>query len=391
MIYDRTGAYVGQLSPGTDFQPTDVGVSADGAVYALDQNGTLVHRFDAAGRYTALRMPYDSSGIRADNFAVQSDGTFWLLYRHGLVEHRDRAGALMGAFTVPIEGLTPGLAAAPDGHLFVGRLNGGVREYSPSGSLVRTLDVPGDSRLSIAPDGDLVTSVSDTRVDVLGPDGAYRRTLNALDRDYIHSIAVDDAGRMYAGLGDRVAILDRNGGVVGRFGEAGTGVGQFDGTRLGVLGDVLTIAERGNNRVTRVRIDPSAPGPPEPSSYGMVYFDAKTIAVRGARAQVPLACVGRSATACAGSVTLLRSSVKARGRLKRKDVLANAPFRVGRSGVVALKLKRAQRRTLSRKRKVKVQLLVVSKQGGPIFRRVTLKLRTKAKATPKKKAKTARR
>jgi hypothetical protein len=106
---------------------------------------------------------------------------------------------------------------------------------------------------------------------------------------------------------------------------------------------------------------------------------------------VPLTCVGLLAAACTGSVTLLRSSVKSRGRLMRKDVLANAPFRVGRSGVVALKLKSAARRTLSRKRKVKVQLLVVSKQGGPIFRRVTLKLRAKTNTTPKKTSKSRRR
>jgi len=28
-------------------------VSADGTVYALDYSGTLVHRFDPGGRYTA--------------------------------------------------------------------------------------------------------------------------------------------------------------------------------------------------------------------------------------------------------------------------------------------------------------------------------------------------
>ena len=79
-VYDRSGAYVGRLSPGGDFQPIDVGVSADGAVYALDASGTLVHRFDAAGRYTALRLPNGPHlWERAESFAVQSDGTFWLL------------------------------------------------------------------------------------------------------------------------------------------------------------------------------------------------------------------------------------------------------------------------------------------------------------------------
>jgi sugar lactone lactonase YvrE len=637
-VYDRAGAYVGQLSPGTDFQPVDVGVSTDGTVYALDLSGTLVHRFDAAGRYTALKMPYGYSGtpganVRSDSFAVQSDGTFWILYRQGFVEHRDRAGALIGSFTVPVQSNLPAITAAPDGHLLVGNPDGDVSEYSPSGSLVRTLNVPAGSRMSIAPDGDLVSGVvstvyrigrdgtgltqfgshgtapgafeqiegvavappgalaagrpgeevfvvadrdnhrvqivapdgaplavigapqdstllhpaaawgmpdgrllvADTHnrrivsytpsgafggrvdagvavwpeagaynpasgesivldgtvrrlgadgtwlgswplrddeggtgfgpalavgedgtiyaahapgahgavitayapdgtptrrisdphlagptglapgpggelfvlesdgshewVDVLGPDGTYRRKIDALCRDTTHSIAVDAAGRIYAGQANRIAIFDRDGAVLARFGEAGTGIGQFDGTRLSVLGNVLTIAEVGNNRVTRVRIDPAALGSPEPApcnrvyapiSSGRVHFGARTIAVRRARARVPLACVGAAAARCAGSVTLLRRSVKARGRLKRKDVLASAPFRVGRSGLVALKLKPAERRTLRRKHKLKVQLLVASKRGGPILRDVTLKLK-KAKATPKKKVKTTRR
>jgi len=302
------------------------------------------------------------------------------------------------------------LAVGADGTIYAAnapQAHGGViAAYAPDGTPTRRIGDPHIDRpigLAPGPGGELFVleggGVNHTAVDVLGPDGAYRRTLDALGCVYTHSIAVDGAGRIYAGLGDRIAIFDRNGALLARFGEAGTGVGQFEGTRLSVLGNVLTITETHNNRVTRVRIDPSALGPPKPAPCGTVYFGARTIAVLGARAQVPLACGGTFAAGCAGSVTLLRSSVKARARLKRKDVLASAPFRLARSGLVALKLKRAERRTLSRKRKLKVQLLVAPKRGAPILRRVTLKLPAKAKAAPtkakakakQKKAKTKRR
>ena len=89
-------------------------------------------------------------------------------------------------------------------------------------------------------------------VEVSGPDGTYRRTIDALGCIDANSIAVDAAGRVYAGLGNRIAIFDRYGALLARFGEAGTGVGQFDGTRLSVLGNVLTSEDPVRDRVQPV-------------------------------------------------------------------------------------------------------------------------------------------
>lgn len=614
-VYDRSGSFAGKLSPGghAHFQPVEVGVSADGVVYVLEQNGVAVHRFDAAGRYLGeLRMPYGYSGatysIRADHFAVQGDGTFWMLYRHGLVEHRDGRGALLGSFTVAADDLT-GIGAANDGHVFVGRLNGGFTEYAANGAPLGTLNIAGAS-VAFAPDGDLVSGfagsiwrinrdgtgrteigggagapgsftqvagvavapagalsagrpgeqtlvVSDsashrvhivapdgtplavvgeaqpsrllrpqaawgtpdggmlvadtsnrrlvrfaatgafagradagidsypeagahnpatgdsviidgggggvrrfdaggaslgswplpgggsgfgraitaaddgtvyvansptprgglivahrpdgtpirtisgghvdrplalapapggelfvvegglgnaTVVDVFGPDGAHRRTMSELDCLYVKSIAVDHAGRIYAGLGDAIAVLDRSGALLARFGERGAGLGQFDGTRLSVLGNVLTIAETDNNRVTRVRIDATAFGAAERQPCGSVALATTTLTVKGASARVPLRCSGTFAAACDGSVAILRSSVGRGKRLKRKDVLARNAFRVAGAGVVALRLKKSDRRTLRSKRRLKARLLVRPSRGTPIYRRVTLRL-----------------
>jgi hypothetical protein len=104
-------------------------------------------------------------------------------------------------------------------------------------------------------------------------------------------------------------------------------------------------------------------------------------ALKGSSAQVPLGCDGTLATGCDGAVVLLRSSVKAGRRLRRKDVLASAPFRIGRSGIVAMKLSKADRRTLRTKRRLKARLVVRSRQGATIARRVTLRMPKKRAAT----------
>ncbi len=629
VVFDRAGAYFGKLvTPSPWFSPVDVGVSSDGAVYALDGSGTQVHRFDATGGYALLQMPYGFSGtptvdVRADRFAVQADGTFWMLYRHGLVEHRSATGALLGSFTVPPENMT-GIGVAADGNVFIGRQNGGFTEYTPGGTAVRSISSYPGFHLAFAGDGDVISSwgstitraerdgsgyteigssggapgqlsqvagiavappgalaaqrpgeeayvvadrdnhrvqvlatdgtalavigapqgstllapsaawgtsdgglvvadtmnrrvvrfsaagafagradggldgwprggarnpatgdnivmngafavrrfgtdgtllggwpmpgvvegasnsgfggaiataadgtiwaahspaprggsvvaysatgvalrriadghidnpiglaagpggelyvvegggVNSTAVDVFGPDGTFRRRLDALGCVYAESVAVDDAGRIYAGLRNKIAIFDRSGALLARFGEPGSALGQFDGTQLSMLGNVLTITEQDNNRITRVRIDPAAFGAPESQPCGSVQFAATTIPVRSARAQVPLGCSGTFAAACEGAVALLRAGLRSGRRPKAKDVLASTSFRVGRSAIVALKLKKAERRTLSRKRRLKARIIVQPRRGAPITRRVTLTLPARPKASKRR-------
>jgi len=183
-------------------------------------------------------MPYGfsgtaTSGVRADNFAVQSDGTLWVLYRHGLVEHRDRAGALIGSFTVPTTGIT-GITAAPDGHLFVGYLNDGVSEYSPTGTIVRTLNVPGASRMSIAPDGDLVTGIM-ASVHRIERDGTGLRQFGTRGSapgafEAIEGVAVAAPGALAAGRPDEDAF------VVVDVGNHRVQIIAPDGAPLAVLG-----------------------------------------------------------------------------------------------------------------------------------------------------------
>jgi hypothetical protein len=94
---------------------------------------------------------------------------------------------------------------------------------------------------------------------------------------------------------------------------------------------------------------------------------------------VPLACHGAIGAACEGAVVLLSSRAKAGRPLKPKDVLATAPYRVAARDFVRVKLKQAERKILSRKRRLKARIVVRPSRGAAITRRVTLALPPKAK------------
>ena len=616
-VYDSTGRYVRELVPSdplfTGYQPIEVGVSDDGAVFALDSNGAIVWGFDAAGNHR-IRLYLHLNGpseLRADHFAVARDGTLWLLYRNGLVEHRDAAGTLLGSFTVPNRYFTGvsdyfGIGVAADGHVFVSRLND-ILEFAPDGTQLRTFDVGAGRAITFAPNGDLVTGVArtisrigrdgtsvatiesegtapgqfsqvegiavaapgalaagrpgeetlvvadrenhrvqivapdgaalqivgapsqsnlfqplaawgtpdgatvvadaynrrlarfdatgaftgradggvdgfpeagahnvasgenvvidgagaqlrrfaatgstlaswplpgggdgfgraiatgpdgtiyvtnapqphggllaayapdgtllrtnpdrpqaiaasadgelyvvegggvnSTKVDVFGSDLAPRRSLSSLDCITIESIAVDGAGLIYAGSRDRIFVFDRAGSLLARFGQSGTAVGEFDGTQLSILGDVLTITERDNNRVTRVHVDRSALRAPQPSPCGSVGLLTTNLRVKGASAQLRLNCGGALVSGCDGTAVLVRAGAKRGVPLRRKDILSTTPFQVPvRTGqVIPMRLKRSDRRTLNRKRKLSARLMVTPTRGTSLVRRVTLR------------------
>lgn len=190
------------------------------------------------------------------------------------------------------------------------------------------------------------------------------------DRD---SRAVDGAGRVYAGLGGGVAVFDRSGALLARFGSRGSEVGQFGGTQLSVLGDVLTIAEQDNNRVTRVRINSSALATPERAPCGSVSLGSTSVLVQGTRAFVSLGCNGSLALSCDGSLTLVRRSANTAKKPRTKDVIASSAFRVSGRGTATVKLEAADRRVLRKQGRLAARLLVRPKLGGPISRAVVLR------------------
>lgn len=399
-------AIVGAPQASTVLEPEAAWGLPDGAMIVADAGHRRLARFAASGAFEGRADggsagSYDGGALNPVNGeSVVQDGSF-------RVRRFGADGASLGTWMMPgyvdggdIVGWASGVAVAGDGTIWTMHSpeprGGLLAAYRPDGTPVRVVADPHlDRPASIAtgPGGEVFVlegwSNSSSFIDVFGPEGSFRRRLEALNCTRAESIAVDAAGRIYAGLGGNVAILDPSGALLARFGALGSAVGQFSGTVLSVQGDVLTIAERNNNRVTRVRIDPAAltsPGP-EPCGGAIAMELGTTIPVRGAYAQILLNCAGAIGATCDGAVSLLRSSVKAGTPLKRKDVLATSAYRVAGPGLVALKLRAAERKALSRKRRLTARVVVRPKRGAAITRRVTLRLAPKAKAKAKSKAK----
>ena len=195
------------------------------------------------------------------------------------------------------------------------------------------------------------------------------------------SLATDAAGRVYVGDGSKVTVLSSAGALLARFGTAGAAIGQFDGTALSMLGDVLTITELDNNRVTRVRMSQAAlAGPGEPSPCGSVGIATATLRVSGASARAPVQCRGSLAGTCTGTIALVKRGAKAR-KLRRSDILASRAFEVGARNTksVALKLRRAERKVLRSKRVLKLRLVIAPARGAASNVAVTLRLRAGVK------------
>lgn len=399
-------AIVGAPRDSTLLEPRAAWGLPDGGMVVADTGHRRLVRFAASGafegRVDGATDTYPSGGALnpLNGDSVIQDGSFQV--RRFGADGMSLGGWTMAGYVAgrDITGWASGLAVAGDGTIWTTHSpepRGGVlAAYRPDGTLVRAAADPHLDRpasITTGPGGEVFVlegyDNNSSVVDVFGPDGSFRRRLDWLSCTRAESIAVDGAGRIYAALSNGpVLILDRSGALLSRFGRQGSAVGEFSQPRLSVLGDVLTIAEWETGRVTRLRIDPAALATPQPPPCaGVVVMSAATIPVLGAYAQVPLDCGGVLGGTCDGALVLMRSSVRAGRPLKRKDVLATATYRMSGPGFVGLRLKSAERKVLSRKRRLTARVVVRPRRGAAITRRVTLRLAPKAKAKTKAKAK----
>jgi sugar lactone lactonase YvrE len=391
---------IGEPAGGSLVRPNAAWGTPDGGVLVGDASRRRIARFDATGTFTGRADGGRDIYVEA---GALIPGTSESVVFGGLaVWHLGAQGEQLASWSPPDGGTsyaqTRSLAAAPDGTIYVADASvvggGRVVAYATDGRVLRTITGPpsGAGRvnrpeaLAVTPAGELLIAngnhpdyYGDT-IDVYGTDGAYRRTISERGCLEARSLATDAAGRVYVGSGSKITVLTAAGALVARFGEAGAAPGQFHGTRLSMLGDILTITELGNNRVTRVRMSQAAlAGPVESSPCGSVGLSTATLRVSGASARAPLQCRGRLASTCRGTIALIKRGARA-GKLRRTDVLASAPFEVlpRSTKSVALKLRRAQRKILRSKRKLKLRLVIAPVRGPASNVAVTLRLPKRA-------------
>lgn len=241
-------------APGQFRLPRDVAVDPQGYVYVSDTGNHRVQKFTAEGEPVDI-LTGDGQEAFADPTAleVDADGNLWVLdsetgWVFGFASDGKpiaRFGGPQMAFFHP-----RGLALTPRGTLLVVDTGGSrVVELNAQGALVRQYGLKGsgpgqlDQPTEALVDGNGYIYVVDTanhRVQVLDPDGNYAGEwaipgANTVDHP---SMAWGPLGEMYLTEPEpaTVAVVNRQGEVLGRWGGRGDGPGFFE-KPLGVAVD----------------------------------------------------------------------------------------------------------------------------------------------------------
>jgi hypothetical protein len=190
-VFDRSGSWLSSWPVSTrgfnqtvntdrPSRATDISVGFDGLIYVLEANRSVVHRFDAAGRFIGTR---GGVGDNASEFpkdfipqqlAAARDGSLSFLSRKEIRRYR-WDGLFLNGWTIPSAekpeiSQVRILATAPDNSVWVlrndsklsGDIVGMVRSrllhYSPEGKELAVWDAPSDATdLAIDPQGNVWT------------------------------------------------------------------------------------------------------------------------------------------------------------------------------------------------------------------------------------------
>lgn len=289
LVIDGAGSAQGPL-----LQPRNMAIGPDDLVYVADSGNHRVQVFDQQGQFV---RGWGTFGLEPGQFnepwglAVDQD----YVYVADTWNHRLQKFTLEGDLVTVI-----GESGSPSGDDEGGGLFFGPRDVliMPDGNLLVT--DTGNHRLQLlSPDGTFLAAVGGQGAQLgqfyepvgisLASDGSvyvadtWNGRIQHLSADLLPLgqwpveawfgqsiynkpyLAADELGRVYTTdpEGYRVLVFDSSGQYVGRFGQYGTGSGQFglpNGIAVGTKGDIY-VADAGNSRI--VRYDPLPLGPPE--------------------------------------------------------------------------------------------------------------------------------
>ena len=245
--------------------PRSMAWDPGGLLYVVDKSGRI-QKFDGTGGFLkAWSLPAIERG-RATGLAVGPGGDLWVADTHyQRVLRYSPEGALLGQFGS--EGRGPGqfiypvgLAAAPDGTLYVSEFGGNdrIQVFTPEGKLLRGWgrygEEPGEFKrpqgLALAGDRLYVADAANHRVQVFTPDGKFIGSWG--DLRYPYSVSVDAGGNvLVAEYGrHRVSRFGPDGAPLGSAGGAGAGPGELNTPWAAVAaGDRVFVSDSGNHRV----------------------------------------------------------------------------------------------------------------------------------------------
>ncbi len=207
--------------PGQFQAPYGIAVDGSGDVYVCDQYNCRIQKFGG-------------------------DGTFLTMW--------GSVGTGPGQFNTP---LSIGVDAAD--HVIMADASSRIHVFTADGTFIRSW-LPSDPSLTISdiavdPAGTIyIANELMRRVEVYTLDGILLRTIGTGSLTAAGSVAVDPSGNIYVGVdygpAFEIVKFDASGHVITRWGQTGSGNGQFNSpVGLAVTNEFVFVADHSNNRV----------------------------------------------------------------------------------------------------------------------------------------------
>ena len=329
------GGTTGDGGPATSARlgsPTGVAVTVDGGFLVSDAAAHTVRRVSPAGTITRVAGTSGSAGGAGDGGV-----------------------AFLAQLNTPV-----GVSALPDGGFLVAEYEGQrIRRVSAAGVITR---VAGIGTAGFSGDGGAATAARLNKpVDVsTTPDGGFLVGDSLNGR--VRKVSANGTIATLAGSGTR--------GYAGDAGPATLAQLRSPGAAMENANGAILIADSEDNRLRVIEGRPSGGGPTPPAEEPTQPTPAPLEVLRATAKAVllPVDCPPTAVHGCRGTIRLLakRATRRPAAAAARMVLIARARYSVGAglSKVVKVRLTRAGRRLL-RKRKQVTVTAVVSRRGGP--------------------------